>query len=397
MASTKPNSAKARLLASLTAVSLGTVGLVGLNMLPASASNHARYYPSGPQLDVPLDQVLAAGWEICYDGSYSDSEIELYGPDGLLEDLCTGEYLMLGGALGVTTFSDGLVLDVLATAHRDDVLAYVGDSPNLTHIANGTGWYFSDSWSWGFVAEGDEPNRNSCDVGRVFAPTTLCWHTEEGLLFEGYLLAGVEGVGNIHTGNDGYRVVLQATTVENLPLVSELQPVPYLGPVVTNDPETAQSGSTVTYTGSDLDEVTSATIAGQTALIVSKSASSLTLRVPAGLTQGMQDVVLHYSNTESLTLQNGLVVQDLMKVWTQLQSDNTVKMYAKNIIGEGKIQFFHNSNEIAWVRATNALNPKLRQANGSSYLVRTRELVAGKNAFEIYQDGKRIWRAAYAG
>ena len=175
----------------------------------------------------------------------------------------------------------------------------------------------------------------------------------------------------------------------------ELQPVPYLGPVVTNDPETAQSGSTVTYTGSDLDEVTSATIAGQAAAIVSKSASSLTLRVPAGLNQGMHDVVLNYSTTESLTLQNGLVVQDLMKVWTQLQSDNTVKMYAKNILGEGKIQFFHNSNEIAWVRATNALNPKLRQANGSSYLVRTRELVDGKNTFEIYQDGKRIWRAAY--
>ena len=177
---------------------------------------------------------------------------------------------------------------------------------------------------------------------------------------------------------------------------SELQPVPYVGPVVTNDPETAQSGSTVTYQGSDLDEVTSATIAGQTAAIVSKSAGSLTLRVPAGLSQGMHDVILHYSTTESLTLQNGLVVQDLMKVWTQLQSDNTVKMYAKNIIGEGKIQFFHNNNEIAWVRASNALNPKLRQANGSSYLVRTRELVEGKNAFEIYLNGTRIWRAAYS-
>ena len=178
---------------------------------------------------------------------------------------------------------------------------------------------------------------------------------------------------------------------------ASLQPVPYLGPVVTNDPETAQSGSTVTYSGSDLDEVTSATIAGQSAAIVSKTASALTLRVPAGLNQGMHDVVLHYSTTESLTLQNGLVVQDLMKVWTQLQSDNTVKMYAKNIVGVGKIQFFHNNNEIAWVRASNALNPKLRQANGSSYLVRTRELEEGKNAFEIYDDGKRIWRAAYAG
>jgi hypothetical protein len=176
----------------------------------------------------------------------------------------------------------------------------------------------------------------------------------------------------------------------------ELQPVPYFGPVVTNDPQTATSGGTVTYTGSDLDDVTSATIAGQSATIVSKSPSTLTLRVPTGLAQGMHDVDLHYSTTEVLTLQNGLIIENPIKVWTQLQTDNTVKMYAKNIIGEGKIQFFHNGNEIAWVRASNALNPKLREANGSHYLVRTRELVAGKNAFEIYQDGTRIWRAAYS-
>ena len=172
--------------------------------------------------------------------------------------------------------------------------------------------------------------------------------------------------------------------------------VPYFGPVVTNDPETAQSGSTVTYTGSDLDEVISATISGQSAAIVSKSASSLTLRVPAGLTQGMHDVVLQYSSTEQITLQNGLVIQDSMKAWTKLQADNTVKMYAKNIIGEGKIQFFHNGNEIAWIRATNSLNPKLSSANGSHYLVRTRELTDGKNIFEIFDDGVRVWRAAYS-
>ncbi len=170
----------------------------------------------------------------------------------------------------------------------------------------------------------------------------------------------------------------------------------YSGPVVTNDPETAQSGSTVTYTGSDLDEVISATIAGQSAAIVSKTESALTLRVPAGLSQGMHDVVLSYGSTEQITLQNGLIIQDSMKAWTKLQADNTVKMYAKNIIGEGKIQFFHNGNEIAWIRAANSLNPKLSSANGSHYLVRTRELVEGKNAFEIHDDGVRVWRAAYS-
>ncbi len=176
-----------------------------------------------------------------------------------------------------------------------------------------------------------------------------------------------------------------------------VQSVPYFGPVITNDPQAGSSGSTVTYTGSDLDEVLSATISGQSTAVISKSATSLTLAIPTGLAQGMHDVVLSYSSTEHITLQSGLIVQDSMKVWTQLQPDKTVKMYAKNIVGVGKIQFFHNNTEIAWVRATTALNPKLREASGSHYLVRTRELLEGKNAFEIYHDGVRVWRAAYAG
>jgi hypothetical protein len=225
------------------------------------------------------------------------------------------------------------------------------------------------------------------------------------LLFEGLTLDELGAVTNvfaqvlaIETIQDGFQwdALRFKYDFYDISTVGELPPVPYLGPVVTNDPETASSGGTVTYTGTDLDEVTSATIAGVSSTIVSKSPSALTLRVPAGLTQGMHDVDLYYGTTEVLTLQNGLIIENPIKVWTQLQTDNTVKMYAKNIIGEGKIQFFHNGNEIAWVRASNALNPKLREANGSHYLVRTRELVAGKNAFEIYQDGTRIWRAAYS-
>ena len=82
--------------------------------------------------------------------------------------------------------------------------------------------------------------------------------------------------------------------------------------------------------------------------------------------------------------------------WTKLQTDGTAKMYAKNIVGAGKVQFFHNNNEIAWVRAADALNPKLRAANGAFYLVRTVELVAGKNVLEVYIDGERVRRTAYS-
>jgi len=64
--------------------------------------------------------------------------------------------------------------------------------------------------------------------------------------------------------------------------------------------------------------------------------------------------------------------------------------------GAGKVQFMFNGKEIAWVRATSAADPKLRTANGASYLVRTIDLVEGqKNVLEISVDGVRTTRTAY--
>jgi len=79
-----------------------------------------------------------------------------------------------------------------------------------------------------------------------------------------------------------------------------------------------------------------------------------------------------------------------------------VKFYAKNAIGAGKVQFMLNGREIAWVRAIEATDPKLRTVTagpmaGVSYLVRTITLQPGKNALEIYVDGERVRRVAYTG
>ena len=85
-----------------------------------------------------------------------------------------------------------------------------------------------------------------------------------------------------------------------------------------------------------------------------------------------------------------------LAVWTKKISDSQVKMYAKNVVGAGKIQFVVNGSELAWVKATETLNPKLRSANGFHYLVRTVNLRSGKNSLEFYQDGDRIRRNAYS-
>jgi hypothetical protein len=82
--------------------------------------------------------------------------------------------------------------------------------------------------------------------------------------------------------------------------------------------------------------------------------------------------------------------------WPKKLTDRSIKLYAKNIVGVGKVQFFLNGKEIAWVRAVDETDPKLRKANGFNYLVRTVNLKAGtKNAVEIYVDGERVRRAAY--
>lgn len=99
-------------------------------------------------------------------------------------------------------------------------------------------------------------------------------------------------------------------------------------------------------------------------------------------------------------------VDDSFKVWTVRMRDaegnltNQAKLYAKNPIGEGKVQFVLNGREIAWIRATDETDPKLRLVTegpmaGIGYLVRTVNLVGGKNGLEIYVEGERIRRTAY--
>jgi hypothetical protein len=85
----------------------------------------------------------------------------------------------------------------------------------------------------------------------------------------------------------------------------------------------------------------------------------------------------------------------LATTWTKKIDGDSAKIYAKNIVGAGKVQFFLNGKEIAWVNASSSADSKLRTANGASYLVRTVEFAAGKNVLEVYVDGVRTTRTAY--
>ena len=122
---------------------------------------------------------------------------------------------------------------------------------------------------------------------------------------------------------------------------------------------------------------------------------------------GLKDLVIT-SSAGVLTVQDALTVSAATedssesasavgaKGWTKKLNNSSAKIYAKDVVGAGKVQIFFNGKEVAWVNATAADDPKLRTANDAQYLVRTVYLVEGqKNILEVHLDGIRIRRTAY--
>jgi hypothetical protein len=156
-------------------------------------------------------------------------------------------------------------------------------------------------------------------------------------------------------------------------------------------------GELVNLAGSRLGSIASLQIAGVEVSGLVATSNSIQFLMP-DVQIAQQDLVA-LSSYGALTVQGALVVQErqqpVFSSWTKKVSDSQVKLYAKNVVGAGKVQFFFNGKEIAWVRAIDATDPKLRIAAGSDDLVRTVELNDGKNRFEIKLNGVRVWRATY--
>jgi hypothetical protein len=166
--------------------------------LPAAASAAPSYYPEGPQTTVARTTPTSGGWEVCYSGDYGDFDQ----PMANILTACDGDYLMLAaGAAGDPNYS------LLAAAPREDVTFDLGEQTSATHIANGSGWYFSANYSWGFVKAGDTVSRTSCDTDESGSnDLRLCWHTWSNSLQFGYRAGADQGL-----NNGSYdRVILQA-------------------------------------------------------------------------------------------------------------------------------------------------------------------------------------------
>lgn len=175
---------------------------------------------------------------------------------------------------------------------------------------------------------------------------------------------------------------------------SEPEPIEYKGPYVSNVPQTAAAGSKVSYTGSNLRVVESIKVGGREVTGLVASSSTLSFTVPQ-LAAGTYNLEITFAGGE-VSVQRALVVNGEPAVWTKRISNSQAKIYAKNVVGAGKVQFFLNGKEVAWVNAADSRDPKLSSANGFSYLVRTANLKDGKNVLEIKVDGDRLKRVVYS-
>jgi hypothetical protein len=51
------------------------------------------------------------------------------------------------------------------------------------------GWYFNDSWSWGFFPGSEAVNLDPCDFdtgAQTMKDQRMCWHAVDGVLNPGY-------------------------------------------------------------------------------------------------------------------------------------------------------------------------------------------------------------------
>jgi hypothetical protein len=153
------------------------------------------YQPVGPQNNIAVASL--SGWTECYRDLYNNSSTTI----ASIQTACSKAKIMMA-----CRPTGSATLQLLAWAPRTDVFFDTGTG-NVTHNANGTGWYFNNAWSWGFVREGDAVSRNSCDTnGTGTVAQRLCWHTGGGNINSGYRCGN-----NFLNGSTAYeRVVYQA-------------------------------------------------------------------------------------------------------------------------------------------------------------------------------------------
>lgn len=177
---------------------------------------------------------------------------------------------------------------------------------------------------------------------------------------------------------------------------------PYDGPVISSFPAgSSRPGGSAVFSGRNLDSISSIEVNGKKCLFELID-GQLFITLPSDLTTGTYDLNIT-SDYGTLIVQSAVFVAATAEGSSGAgtkRTDNSFRVYYFDPVGKGKVQFFVNGKEIAWVNATTDADPKLRSTlkDGleTSYLVREVELAQGKNVIEVYVDGERVKRVAYS-
>ncbi len=163
----------------------------GNGVLDASEIQQTTYicetaWPAGAgiQENLSLTDLRAQGWITCYQDAYSNTGTTIA---SILAG-CQGTYMML--ACRADNVTD--TITVAAADTRTVVTTPDATGTTTFHAANGVGWYFTDTQSWGFFPANDTLNRSSCDIPGVGgvasedADKRLCWHASAGVINGGF-------------------------------------------------------------------------------------------------------------------------------------------------------------------------------------------------------------------
>jgi hypothetical protein len=169
---------------------LGLLLIFSFGMSPAQA-----WTAVGPQTNIAESTLTSGGWTQCWSGTYDGSAAI-----STVLSNCNGAHLLMGcRPAGNSTFT------LLAHAPRADVIFDTGYNTNITHIANGTAWYFhstnnSTYKSWGFALAGDSVLKSTCDT--TTSPNSdkrMCMHTINGNIHSGWRCGINTGLDNSQT------------------------------------------------------------------------------------------------------------------------------------------------------------------------------------------------------
>ncbi len=128
----------------------------------------------GIRENVPDEDI--GGWEQCHRSLYGDTND--FGP---ILAACDGEFVMYG-----CRQTGNPNWQLLAMGERAEVFRDTGRQNNNLNVHNGVAWYFSTSYSLGFVLPGTAVRRNSCDTDNAQPQFRLCWHSNGNRMTGGY-------------------------------------------------------------------------------------------------------------------------------------------------------------------------------------------------------------------